>query len=211
MTHEQPVRKRTVSIAIAVLLAVTVVAAVGVWQIRKGTDVDALVSAVVKGQSSEKFDTSATAASLAELASGQGEADLRTIAQKTVEKLDPGPLSAVSESLLKEHEDPDSRRLAVFLAEAGADAYHAKALLNRAGLENWLGRYIPKDYDKAIKYLSDPALSNSAASQFYLGQALLAEDNPKRDAAAGLGFIKAAADMGLKDAQDWFAKHSDAS
>jgi TPR repeat protein len=86
--------------------------------------------------------------------------------------------------------------MAALIAEAGAERYHHPSLLAYAGREYQLGRFVERDYVKAERFLTDPVLLTkpTPAARFFLGEVLIAADNPRRDEARGMALIRKAAE-----------------
>lgn len=200
---EQPIRRTPVFITIVALVILTVIGAFAVWKLRSGTDVDQIVSEL-KGRPTSTVTEDATV-KLAAAAQDKNAEELRKMAEQTVQSF-PANLEGIAEKLIKEHRDRYSRRLAVYIAEMGADKYHYNRLIRRAGYEYMEGRFVTKDFQKAEHFLSDIALQLDLTSQYYLGLVLVDPQNPNRNEDRGVDRLRFAADGGYKPAQDKLAE-----
>ena len=87
-------------------------------------------------------------------------------------------------------------RLSVTVLDRAAERYQDRAIMGRVAREYSVGRFVEKDYPKAIRYYSKPMLFRSAGIKYYLAEIYLAEDNPDRDVERGLKLLRVAAGEG---------------
>lgn len=196
--------RRWMNRVILALAVLTLIGAGAFWQLRRMVPIDDVVAEL--RQAPLKSDGKDIAKTVSGMVKGRTDQDIETIAKTLVDKRDPVSISQISESLIATEKDEFSLRAAALIAEAGAVKYNDGALLNRAGLEYQLGRWVKKDYVKAAKYLDSPPLAKVPHSQFYLGQVLIAKDNPKRDEQKGMEKIRFAASEGLEAAKKLLAE-----
>lgn len=129
------------------------------------------------------------------------ESELSFEAARIVAATGPIRLLPVLATLLGKETSAKARKFAVLLIEQGALRYRTPSYLNQAGYQYYTGVNITRDYEKTVKFLSDPVLADSPASNFYLGMALMATDNPHGDIPSGLALIRKAASAGFAPAE----------
>jgi hypothetical protein len=116
-----------------------------------------------------------------------------------------GPLELypIYVQLTKPDADKDLAKFGVLILEKGAQRYQTATLIFRAGLEFSVGRFVPKDYVKAERYLSDPLLADNQSARYFLAISYLAPDNPSPDRNRGLGILEELAGSGFGPAQNY--------
>jgi hypothetical protein len=129
--------------------------------------------------------------------------ELERFASKISAANGPLELYPIYVQLTKEDADKDSAKFGVLILDKGAQRYQTAPLIFRAGLEFSLGRFVPKDYVKAEKYLSDPLLADNQSARYFLAITYLAPDNPSPDQNRGLGLLEELAGSGFGAAQNY--------
>lgn len=92
---------------------------------------------------------------------------------------------------------PEARALAVRIVEMGAERYQEVTIKVRVAREYSVGRFVEKDYPKAIRLYADPVIRDLPGVKYYLGEIYLAQDNPGRDEERGLRLLREAATQGV--------------
>lgn len=191
------VRVATADKLIMACFVVTALASAAVWQARIAFPVDDLYQRYVMGKGAEDIDE--RGAELTLRAGSAGDDELRAIADDLVRNGSPRLIKDLVDYLFKKG-GAGGRRLAVFMAEQGGPRWHDRLLLVRAGAEYRYGRFVERDYAKAMRYFDNPAVAALPGVQLQLGEVLLAEDNPARDRERGLELIRKSAEWGFEPA-----------
>lgn len=166
---------------------------------RKSVPIDRVISMVRNDMPAQGADS--LEPSLLALIQNGGNKDVASLANQIAAGRSPYELVAISEFLIVEAKAPRAAEIGAVIAENGADLYGDANLLHRAGVENYLGRHVPKDYQRAQKYLENPLLRFVPYSQYFLGELLAAGDNPNRDLALAIDRLQFAADKGVTEAK----------
>lgn len=132
---------------------------------------------------------------------------LVTLARSIAAAHGPDILNRMGLHLISDRNNGEAGRAGVFLLEAGADLYHSPLLLERAGWQFFLGRFVERDFAKATRFLSDPRVRYRPAANYRLGRVLSDARNPDRDEAAGVELIRAAAQRGNELALAWLERN----
>lgn len=191
-------RAVTADMAVMACFVMTALVALLVWQARDAMHLDYAIDRYLRGKYVE--DLSGRAASLAVQARGASDAVLWEMAGDLVTTQSPDGVNLISMYLVSDYPEPGPPRLGVFAAEQGALRWNDRSLLWRAGTEYGNGRFVGRDYIKAMRYLGNPVLMSLPSGPFDLGELLLAEDNPYRDLVKGLELIRKSAAQGYDPA-----------
>ncbi|MGB3500403.1 MAG: hypothetical protein WBA44_02185 [Mesorhizobium sp.] len=201
-TPAEPVRIGRFAITVDALVVasfiLTALAGLAVWQWRENTSLDTWVDRHVRNR--EAVDLPARAAQLAAEARGKSDDELTQIANGLVGETTPHSMTLLTMYLIRDHREPEARRLGVIASELGGTHWNWPNLLFRAGREYGLGRFVERDFAKATRYLSHPTLANTVSAQFALGSALTNADNPNRDVERGKALLRKAAQSGYDPA-----------
>lgn len=198
-TKAPPATKRSnTSLIAGIIVVVVAIAAGGFWYVKQPPNVDTVIAELDKQTGGP--DQPALLTLLGEAAPQLSDAEMTRIANKLAER-DIKALQEIVVSMIGKGHEPLKGRLATLIAEAGAVRHKDPGLLNRAGLEYYLGRFVAKDYGRAETYFADPALSRVPISQYYLGEVLIAQDNTvNRDEVRGVELLRTASAAGIEAA-----------
>jgi TPR repeat protein len=181
-------------------VALSAAAVIGFREARKLPAAQAIESAL-KAQNG-LIDANLVAKSIADALENSNPDYLKKTAQKLAAENTPEALIQLYQDLQKLESDKKVKMFSVFVIEQGAVLYQTPTLIAMAGTDYYSGVSVPKDYTKAEKYLSDPALLNNASAQYLLALTYLAADNPAFDEARGTEMLTKLADQGVAAAQN---------
>jgi hypothetical protein len=190
--------------AVWVAAAATFAAAVTVGQFRQtetGATIENLL--LVRGEPEALKEI---AAAYVEASLGLDDAALAALARDHAAAYTPEMLNRMGLHLISDRANREAGRAGVFLLAAGADLYRSPLLLERAGWQFYLARFVERDFEKATLYLSDPRVRYRAATVFRLGRVLIDARNPNRDVAAGAALVRSAAKSGNELAIAWLER-----
>lgn len=196
--------RRTTHVAIVISAGATLLLALAASHMRS-TDTGRRFNFVVLGRQS--FDAGEAGALLRAEAHAASDEELAVIAQRVAAEHPPDRLALLSAQLRSLRADARGGRLGVMISEAGALRYLSAPLLEIAGREYHSGRFVPRDFEKAMRYLDDPALRGEPSYAFFLGLVLVDERNPGGDATRGRQLIEQAAAGGFPRAVRWLAEN----
>lgn len=183
-------------LAVIACFAVTATAAIGVWQLQYYEPFAPTFERFVGDRGRDRL---ALAQRLAHDATGRDDAALWAMASEQAMR-SPRLAGAAAMLLMDEYSGREQRRLGVYIAEQAGLQWQDGPLLVRAGFFYWRGRAVPQDYDKAIRYMSHPAVEKNAWAQLQLGRIYLDPNNPHRDAELARAALRRAADGGSQEA-----------
>lgn len=138
---------------------------------------------------------------VADRAEGRSDGRLLEFAKEVATSRSVDFIRDLVDALIRNPKSPDGQKLAVFLAREGAAVHNDAVLVNRAGLEFWLGRFVPKDLAQAQAELERDVVSKVPISQYYLAEVLLDQDNPLGDKERAIERLRFASANGVEAAQ----------
>lgn len=152
---------------------------------------------------SERIDDAVRkACRIANSIGGYDDEQLRAFATSLVHETNEVALQSLLNTLQKHVPTRSARRLSVFLAEIGGQHWRSPDLMLKAGAEYRLGRYVARDRQKAIGYLTDPLLAADPRAFLELGELYLDPASPYHDKARGLDYMRRSAAGGVEGARE---------
>jgi len=187
-------KRSNIFVLLASLAAIALFVLLGVWKLNKESIWDEIVK-------NSPIDAKGAAAFITSKSKSLTDAELSNLARTIIETRDLKFSQDLTNELIYKIYSTDAKKLAVYIAEHGFTSKNDLLLANRAGLEYKLGRFVPKNLEKATAIFSSPLLKNVPISKFYLAEILLDTENPNSDKLMAKALLVESANAGIEAAK----------
>ncbi|MCS4284400.1 TPR repeat protein [Pseudomonas sp. BIGb0278] len=187
-------KRSNLFVLLASVTAIAFVVLLGEWKLNKKSIWDEIAE-------NSPLDAQRAAVFMAKESRLLTDAELSNLARTIVSSREIKFSQAITNELIYKTQNSEAKKLAVYIAEQGFIAKGDILLSNRAALEYKIGRFVPRNLEKATIIFSSPTLKNVPISKFYLAEILLDNDNPKKDPKTAKELLTESANSGIEAAK----------